>query len=219
VRATDVEWPDVLAARYRRLILQYDRTVRQFPKWRAFIRNAAEQSLTASQVSEVPDIADSIVVELRTDDAKEFVDQAIPDSLQVAQAPIVEWENDIEAGKVQLAEDLLESVNNVLKRTVELSLAMKSAGIDPITSWLGKTAKKSIEEFGAEATKSITKEFGKLGKAAGPALGRFLKRLSKVTIVGGATTSGGALLLPRLFSQFPDIFGWLEPALRFLHLL
>jgi hypothetical protein len=217
--ATDREWPDLLAARYRKMILQYDRTVRQFPKWRAFVRNAAEQKLTTEQIAEVPQIAETVVAELQTDDAREFVDPQIPDTLQMAQAPIVDWEEVLSAGNEQLAEDVLESINNVLKRTVELSLALKSAGIDPVVSWTGTTTKKSFEEFGKEAKKSIVKEFGNLGQATGPALGRFLKRIAKVTTYGGTAAGGGVLLLQRLFTLFPDTFGWLEPALRFLHLL
>jgi hypothetical protein len=216
---TDIEWPDLLAARYRRLALQYERTVRQFPKWRAFVRNAAEQSLTAEQIAEVPQIVETVVAELQTNDAREFIDQAIPEALKATQAPIVDWNESISLGKEQLAEDLLESINNVLKRTVEFSLALKSAGVDPVMSWVGATARKSLEEFGKEANKSIVKEFGKFGKATGPALGRFLKRIAKITTYGGPAAGGGVLLLQRLFTMYPDTFGWLEPVFRFLHLL
>ncbi len=167
----------------------------------------------------MPQIVETVVTELQTDDAREFVDPAIPEALEATRAPIVDWEETLTVGNEQLAEDLLESINNVLKRTVELSLALKSAGIDPLTSWAGTTAKKSVEEFGKESEKSIIKEFGKLGKATGPALGRFLKRASKATTYGGVGGGGGVLLLQHLFTSYPEIFGWLEPALRFLHLL
>jgi hypothetical protein len=218
-RTTDVEWPDLLATRYRRLALQYERSVRQFPKWRAFVRNAAERKLTSEQIAEVPQVVETVVAELQTDDAREFIDSAIPNSLQAARVPIVEWEEGLAAGNEQLAEDLLESINNVLKRTAEFALALKSAGIDPVASWVGSTGKDSFEVFSKEAKKSIVEEFGNFGKAAGPALGRFLKRLAKITTYGSAAAGSGALLLRRLVTLYPETFGWLEPVLRFLHLL
>jgi hypothetical protein len=88
-----------------------------------------------------------------------------------------------------------------------------------MTSWVDSTARKSIAEFGKQAQKSLIKEFGKLGKATGPALGRFLKRIAKATIYGGSAAGGGVLLFRRLFTLYPDTFGWLESALRFLHLM
>ncbi len=216
---TDAEWPDFLAARFRKLMLQYDRTVRQFPKWRAFVRNAADQRLTNEQIEEVPRVIESLIEELKTKDAQEFIEQSIPETLQATSAPIADWDETLRSGNEQLAEDLLESANNILKRTAELALALKSAGIDPIASWSSTTAKESLETFGKEAKKSIVKEFGKFGKATGPALGRFLKRLAKITTYGGASTGGSVLLLHRLFGLYPETFGWLEPVLRFLHLL
>ncbi len=216
---TDSEWPDFLAARYRKLMLQYDRTVRQFPKWRSFVRNAADQKLSAEQIEEVPQVVESIVAELKSTDAGEFIEAAVPDALRETAAPIVDWEEMLRDGNEQLAEDLLESVNNVLKRTAEFALALKSAGIDPIASWTGETARESIKVYSVEARKSITKEFGKFGKATGPALGRFLKRLTKITTYGGASAGSSALLLQHLFKLYPGTFGWLEPVLQFLHIL
>ncbi len=55
------EWPDVLAAQFEALRLQFDRTLRQFPKWRAFLNAANDVHVTEEQagaiVEQVPDIA------------------------------------------------------------------------------------------------------------------------------------------------------------------
>ena len=51
------QWPEHLAARYHALTLHYDRTVRQFPKWREFVRNAQEDRLTHEQAAKVPALA------------------------------------------------------------------------------------------------------------------------------------------------------------------
>jgi hypothetical protein len=215
---TDVEWPNLLATRYRRLAFQYERSVRQFPKWRAFVRNAAERKLTTEQIAAAPQVVEIVIAELQTADAREFVDPTIPNSLLAARAPIVDWEEALSEGNEQLADDLLESINNVFKRTAEFALALKSAGIDPIASWARSTAGDSFEILGKEAKKSIVKEFGNFGKAAGPALGRFLKRMTKITTYGGAAAGGAGVLLQRLVTLYPETFGWIEPVLRFLHL-
>jgi hypothetical protein len=201
------------------LILQYDRTVRQFSEWRAFVRNAAQSEITVDQIADVPDIVATVVNELKTPDAEKFIDPVIPESLRGVESPIVEIDAVQKVAGKQLADDLLESINNIFKRVAELALALETAVIGPTSSWVVGTARQSAEAFGKEAQKSIVKEFGKLGRDTGPAVGRFLRRLAKLAIFGGITAKGGSLLLPHLFASFPNLFGWLEPVLRFLKIL
>jgi hypothetical protein len=218
-KTTDVEWPELLASRYRKLLLQYDRTMRQFPAWRAFKRNAADSELNPEQIAEVPDIVEAVVAELKTDAVSEVIEPAIPRSLEEVARPIVDWEGMLRSGQEQLADDLLESINNILKRLAELALALKASGIDPIVSWAKGTAEQSAQVYSDKARKSLVKEFGKMGDATGPALGRLLKRLAKVVTYGTPSIGGSAWLLPRLVANYPDKFGWLEPILRSLNLL
>ena len=195
---TDEEWPDFLGGRYRQLILQYDRTVRQFPQWREFVRNASDLGLTGEQISHVDHLLDEFVPELGSEDASRFIDPSISVALQDTRSSVAfaDWKHVVEAGKDRLAADLIESVNNVLKRVAEVALALHSSAI----RWVGSTLHGAVEAFGAKAQESIIREAGKFGEGAGPALGRFLRRA--VLVITG---SG-------LIAQF----GWLEPVVRFL---
>jgi hypothetical protein len=58
-KTVNEEWPDFLAQRFHALTLHFDRTVRQFPKWRAFVRNANKDRLTSERAAEVPAIAEA----------------------------------------------------------------------------------------------------------------------------------------------------------------
>jgi hypothetical protein len=112
------EWPDFLAQRFHALRLHFDRTVRQFPKWRAFVRNANKDRLTPERAAEVPAIAEMTVEILRDEDAQEFADAAIPNALESLNGPLAPAMpgdghplDPIEAGYALLAEDILESIN------------------------------------------------------------------------------------------------------------
>jgi hypothetical protein len=161
------------------LTLHFDRTVRQIPKWREFVRNAADKRLTPEQSAEVPNLAKDVVEALRDEDAREFVDPSIPEALQLLQAPLQPagengtdrppLENDqIKPG---LAEDILESINNVIKRAVE-----------PVIG----TAKEMASGYAKEARKSLVTESERRGKETGPAITKWLKR----AIFGGGLIGG-----------------------------
>uniref|UniRef100_E6VJ69 Uncharacterized protein n=1 Tax=Rhodopseudomonas palustris (strain DX-1) TaxID=652103 RepID=E6VJ69_RHOPX len=206
---TDSEWPDLLASRYRRLVLQYERVVRQFPKWREFVQNAATEKLTDEQIRDALQVAESFAAELRTGDGGQLVDAGVPAALEEIVGAAVDWRADLAAGSEQLAEDLLESVNNILKRLSEHALWLKAKAI----------ASDMTSAYGKEARKSLVKEAGKLGKETGPAIGRLLKRIAKVTPFIGGGSAAGYHLLPKLVSQYPAYFGWLEPVLKSLGIL
>lgn len=209
-RTVDAEWPDLLAARYHALLLQFDRTARQFPKWRAFIQNAARVRLTPDQIAEVPRLVEPIVAELESPEGQAVVDPAIPQALRNLVRPIGLTEQEAEAldaGMDALAVDVLESINNILKSLAEPALVV------------GAAAKRYARGFLKEADKSLEKQFKQWGKGVGPALDRLLKRLTKVTVYGGSGLTGAAFLLKRLYKVFPEQFGWLESLLRFLELV
>jgi hypothetical protein len=115
-----MEWPDFLAARYHALTLQFDRTMRRSAAWREFKRNAAERSLSEAQISAARPLAAEAASALRQEDAGEFVDPALPNSLEELAEALREALTPsgdespldaVEAGGEFLAIDLLESVN------------------------------------------------------------------------------------------------------------
>jgi hypothetical protein len=219
------EWPDFLARRFHTLTLHFDRTIRQFPKWRAFVRNANKDRLTPEQAAEVPVLAHAMVDALRDEDAREFIDPLIPTALENLQAPMKS--NSENAAQAQLpairteglliAEDTVESINNIVKEAVAAALSdakvpvalsrTKTAG-KKVPKGIGATAKAAASGYADEAQKSVVKEAKRLGKETGPAVTQWVKRLvfgSKV--VGGA--AGGYGLAHLLIRVFPDKFQWL----------
>lgn len=184
------QWPDHLAARYHALTLHFDRTIRQFPKWREFVRNAKEDRLTPELAAKVPALAKEFGELLRDQEAQEFIGPQISTSLEVLLAPLhsgtarLEVQNldPIEAGKLLLAEDVVESISNIAKRLSESALGV-------YTSDLGQ---------------GIGEEFRKSGKPDGKKVAAWLKK-AVVTL----SAAGLLYLFPQLAWIIPlkFIFG------------
>jgi len=193
-RTVNKEWPDFLAHRFHALTLHFDRTVRQFPKWRDFVRNAQEDRLTAEQVAEVPALANAMISALREDEPGILIDPTVPSALEALQAPLqreierLEQALDpIESGKLLLAEDIVESVDNIMKRIAEAALTIKNFGSEYGQKWK--------EGFAKEALSSAKKDGGKAFI--------WMKR----TLIGIMTGTPALALLSQ--------FGWLKPLLHF----
>jgi hypothetical protein len=205
-KTVNEQWPEILAARYHALALQFDRTMRQSPSWREFKRNASKETLTAQQVALAVSLAKETATALREAEAKEFVDESLPQAterlaaaLDVTDKTSAEPvpEDVIEAGRELLAVDLIESVNNILKPIAEAAL-----------------------KIGADAGKGYGTGFGKgfirAAKKQGPKDGeKAFKWLRRAALGGGATAVGLSVGLAPLIQKFPQAFGWL---LRLLHL-
>jgi hypothetical protein len=129
------EWPVFLAKRYNEVTRYFDRAVRQFAKWRDFVSNTEKDRLTAEQAANVSALADWMVAALREDEARNLIDPVIPSRLEVFQAPLQNYIERaeqqalgaIEAGKLLLANDLLESIDNIAKRTAEAALEINNS--------------------------------------------------------------------------------------------
>jgi hypothetical protein len=186
-KTVDEEWPPFLASCFHALTLQYDQTMRQSPVWREFKRDAAQQALTADQVASAHSLATEAASALRD---QEFVDPVLAASLeQLADAPHTPELEDgrlaedvVEAGKELLAADLVESVNNILKRIAEVALPLVVAAGRRASSVTGKTAKGYVDSF----EKGAVAEAKKVGRTHGARAVRWLNRLA----IGGAVGYG-----------------------------
>jgi hypothetical protein len=131
----NANWPAYLAARFEALILRFDQSVQQFPKWRDFVSNAEKDQLTLEQAAEVPALADMILAALREIEARNLIDPAIPSMLEVFQAPLQidithpkqQIASPTEASMLLLANDLLASIDNIAKRTAEAALEIRNS--------------------------------------------------------------------------------------------
>jgi Leucine-rich repeat (LRR) protein len=198
------EWPEILASRYHVVCRQFDRTMRQFPKWREFKRNAAKDRFTPEQLAEVPPIARQAIDSLADEGTEPFVDPEVPQSLEELAAPLRPQQhgdagNIIEASKELLVEDVVESINNILKRVAEVALAA------------GLTAKEAAEHYAKGLAKGLIDAAKKQGSKDGAAL---LKWARRFLVAGGGATAAGAFI-QRLIQTFPEKFAWLEAVIKF----
>jgi hypothetical protein len=217
------QWPTLLAIRFSKLTLQFDRTVRQSDGWKVFIKNAQTNPLTAEQEKALPAIDIAVIEALRDDDAKQFVASEIPEALEALQK-LPETLGASSAAHTSVHEDILESTNNILKEAAEAALEedikdkkepKRVSTLGKFVKGVGDVAKETATNYFDEAGKSFVGEGERLGKGTGPAITRWVKRLAK----GGLGVAGASSLAQALIASFPEKFGWLEPVLRHLHLL
>ena len=199
------EWPDVLGSRYQVLCRQFDRTMRQFPKWREFKRNAAKDQLTREQLAIAGSITSDVVDALGSNDAQPFVDPRLPEALEELAAPLkprqqAEAGDIIEAGKELLVEDVVESINNILKRVADVALAA------------GLTGKQAAEHY----TKGLAEGLIDAAKKQGPKDGAALLKWARRFLVSGAGLATAGAFIQRLIQVFPEKFAWLQAVLRFI---
>ncbi len=204
------QWPPALAARFHGLVLSFDRTTRQFPRWREFLRNTTRDTLTPEQVSAAPEAVKTATAELRTDEAAEFIDPRIPaiidhlverphlDLPEPEQPPPADGQtvDPVTAGKEALVADGLESLSNTTKKLSESAVA----GWEIVSEVGGEFADgargKGIDKLKAEA------------RTDGENLPLAAYKWAKRYLVAGSAFAV-------LATAFPAIFGWLVPILAF----
>jgi hypothetical protein len=200
-KIVDEQWPEFLASRYHALALHFDRTMRQSPIWREFQRNADQQSLTAEQIAAAPRLATEIAKALRDREALSFIDPALPESLdELAALKTGKGVQDgarlaaIESGKEALAIDIIESVNNILKRIAEGAIAVRVV------------VARSASEYAQNLVGQLPKASSKLGREHGDKLPKWLFRI----VVGGPA-------MGFIINKFSERFAWfVEHVLPFL---
>ncbi len=218
-KTADAEWPDYLAAQYHAVVLHFERTILQSPLWREFIQNAHKQVLTEEQTTNSYQLATDIASALRMEEADDFIDPSLPQALDELAGPLrtrIPVGNEspfdvIEAGYDLLAYDVIESVNNILKRIAEAALKAKAnagAAAHGVGSTLGEAGQIWAEGIGDGLKQAAKKD----GPKTGEELFKWLKRV----VVGGVILKGSAFTLSSLLAMYPQAFAWLQPLLRLL---
>jgi hypothetical protein len=209
------EWPALLAGRYLATTLAFDRTVRQFPKWRLFKQNAGKNRLTDLQCAEAPKLAADFAAALREEDAAEYVASEIGDTFEemcrrLDAARDDAREDRIAAGAGTLAEDAVTSIENTLKLMAEMALAGVKHAASAVTK-AGAAFADGVEEGMVDQGK-------KEGKNVGAALVKWTKRILIGAAVGaGAKVAGLGTVIARLMETYPQIGEWLRPVIDALN--
>ncbi len=203
------EWPALLAGRYLATTLTFDRTVRQFPKWRLFKQNADKNRLTDQQRAEAPKLAADFAAALREEEAAEYVAAEIPDTFEemsrrLDAARDEAREDRIAAGVDTLAEDAVVSIENMLKLMAETALAGVKRAANAVTK-AGAAYVDSFEEGMVDQAKME-------GKKDSAALVKWSKRILVGAAAGaGAKAAGIGAVIAKLMVTYPQIGKWLGP--------
>lgn|GEM_PF-1122503 len=203
------EWPTLLAGRYLATTRAFDRTVRQFPKWRLFKQNADKNRLTDQQRAEAPKHAAHFTAALREEEATHYVAGEIPDTFEEMCRSLNAARDDaredrIGAGADTLAEDAIVSIENVLKLVAETALAGVKRAANAGTK-TGAAYVDSLEEAMVDQAK-------KEAKKDGAALVKWSKRILVGAAVGaGAKAVGISTVIAKLMVAYPQIGKWLGP--------
>jgi hypothetical protein len=206
------EWPGLLAGRYLATTLAFDRTVRQFPKWRLFKQNADKNRLTDQQRAEAPKLTADFAAALREEEAAgaaEYVAAEIPDTFEemsrrLDAARDEAREDRIAAGDDTLAEDAVVSIENMLKLMAETALS----GVKRAANAVTKAGAPYVDSFEEGMVDQAKKE----GKKDSAALVKWSKRILVGAAVGaGAKTAGIGAVIAKLMVTYPQIGKWLGP--------
>ncbi len=203
-------WPEVVAARYTSMTLAFERTLRRFPKWVDFAREPSIEKVSAGEAQDISKVAETLSDVLRARENSTVVDLVLPDALRDLSAELADAARrnearpgPIELGNELLAQDVLESVNNTLKRIAESALV--------VTSFAGKKAGSYAKEFGEGADERLRKE----SRKAGEDVVKLLKRAVYATVSLGGAAVAEPTLASWLIGHYPQMYAWLEPVIPF----
>lgn len=200
------EWPDLLAGRYLGAFRAFDRTMRQFPEWRKFKQNADKNRLNDEQRAAAPILGARLAAALSEDEASKRVDAAVPTVLQEMAKGLEQPSGeaspvDAAGGANSLAEDLVTSSENVVKRIAESALQADS-----------ETTKKKDKAYAKKLAEGFIKGM-KDGEKDGEELAKWAK---KALIKGAAGGVGLGVAIAELMEKYPHIAEWLRPIIDHL---
>ena len=142
--------------------------------WREFIQSAQKHVLTEEQITSSYRLATDTASALRMAEAADFIDPSLPQALDELAGPLlirIPVSNEppydvIKAGNDLLAYDVIESVNNILKRIVEAALKAKAAA-GSAARGVGSTVGQAAQVYAAGASKGFIQEAKRQGPKDG----------------------------------------------------
>ena len=186
------EWPELFAARFVALIEQFKRTANLSPDWRALTNNPLRPSKAA--IAMLPELAEEFFTLGESPEVDAIIDRSLFDRLRLLVQPLADFlrqerPDPLAADKEALAHDVIEGMNNIVKRLMEAALELADGPV-------GKTVKRTGRQF----LEGLRVQLPKSGKKLGAAIGKI--------IVWSPLLGAGKL--------FADYFGWFEPIWKLL---
>ena len=204
------------------MTLAFERTLRRFPKWVDFMREPSIEKISGAQAVDISKVAQTLSDILGAAEHDIVVDPIVPYALGDLSAQLADAArrvgaraDPVELGNELLAHDVLESVNNTLKRVAEGALGV-IGGARKAAKFAGKKVGSYAKEFGDGADESLHKSSRKAGEEVGPAVVKLLKRTLNATVVVAGATVTGPTLAGWLIQHYPQMYSWLGPLIGFL---
>ena len=194
----NVEWPPLLAARYRALVLQYERTMRRFPEWVAFTEAAPEDAAPEDEIAAAPALLSRV-----RDALSEEVDSGI------VGGEVIEALDDLDTEFHKAEQDWIPG------NRAEKLASVAANTFASISNVIKSAAESALRRVGKGASEQIDTELEAFGKAAV----KWTRRLLVTGVGGGAAVKGTVALGPWLVEAYPSTFKWLPPILDFLKAL
>ena len=204
--AANKEWPIVLSASYHATVLTFDRTLKQFPIWRDFKRNAAKQVFEESSIAKITEYLEPVIEQFETAESSEFIASEISSTLRRLNNNLADAIREkqqqaeisskiLEQATEELAYDLLESLSNTFKSIARLALKYSENYFGGVHSGVSEQLTETGKKHGARIVKW--------------SIGYF------VTSAAAHATGAPAFILD-LAATYPQQLGWLTPVVNFL---
>ena len=200
----EAEWPAILSSQFHGLVRQLDRTLRQSTLWREFVRNAAAETLNSDQIEPAGRLAAEFAEELRTEEASAFVDATVPELLEKLAGDLDAPEFISRPTKIS-AVDLIESINNILKRIAEQALAARDA-VNVAARSIGDPLIDTAKAYAGSAVKGLKMAAREQGVVDG-AKAFYWFRGIVITGIGGTVSTTA---VSQLISKYPQTFSWIK---------
>lgn len=194
IRVVEDEWPNDFAARFASIARQFDHPARLSRDWRALTGEAERPP--SSAIAEAPRIANEFVQALDAPGDEAIVDRGLLDIIRDMASRLAaglgeERDDPLGPDKDLLGLDLIEGVNNVLKRLAEAGLAVRDS----------KLGRRSVKELATGFRVELPKQTKKLGKA-----------LAKIAVWSPLLAGGGWIATQ--MSWFAPIWKVIAPFLK-----
>lgn len=207
------EWPEFFASRFLATTRAFERMVRQFPEWRAYVQIAERDRLDAGQREAAPTLAAAFAASLGGEDARANVEPEIAEALEAMSRALDaardEFREDhLPSAANTMAEDIVASIGNILKLMAETVLNAATG--------VAKTMTKAGAGYAKALGESVLDQAEKEGKKDGERLVKWAKRI--FVAAGGALAAKGAGLptvIALLIAQYPQL-SWLQPVITFI---
>jgi DNA-binding CsgD family transcriptional regulator len=191
------EWSTGTYSSYAATLLHYQRVLKQFPAWKAFVANALEEREPVEDLPQATQAAEELLAALQEVESTDTAPLATPNllaELEQLKAPVgflppSEGSTPVSWRTLRFVlSDIVESIGNIIKAIAEAAIGyLKIASV------------------------SFRREIDKQAEIDGAKAFHWLRRVAKIGLVGSGGSALGALIVAH-----PEHFAWVAKVIQFI---